>query len=227
MLAFSDLAFIMAAEDIQEKQEVQEQMNGEVENKEEVKEDEVIESKSSAELQLVTDSLVPAVTIRLPAPQNSKTLPKPPADVSFSTFVVYPQPNETLQDLRAALNEWAGGYWLGPYSFRIPAPSSTDGERGQVLGTGKENVEIREGEKLSDWLEVGDVFGHIEGKGERVLDVVRGKCSHSLILLLSIRTLLRVRCPSTNHSPERVHPPDRNNCRPCVQHRTQRRHVLV
>lgn len=155
------------------------------------------------------DSLVPAVTIRLPAPQNAKTLPKPPADVSFSKFVVYPQASETLQDLRAALNEWAGGYWLGPYSFRIPASGSTSGERGAVLGKGKENVEIREGEKLSDWLEVGDVFSHVEGKGERILDVVRGEfcAAGAAVYLLAYRTILRVGRAAADYSSERVHAP--------------------
>ena len=50
--------------------------------------------------------------------------------------------------------------------------------RGKLLGKGKEGIEVREGERLSDWFEVGEVFGHLEGKDdERVLVVQRGEFS--------------------------------------------------
>lgn len=42
-----------------------------------------------------------------------------------------------------------------------------------MLGKGKDGVVVREGGRLSEWLEVGDVFGHEDG-GERVLEVLRG-----------------------------------------------------
>ena len=46
------------------------------------------------------------------------------------------------------------------------------------MGKGKEGIEVREGERLSDWFEVGEVFGHLEGKDdERVLVVQRGEFS--------------------------------------------------
>jgi protein TIF31 len=98
-----------------------------------------------------------------------------------STFIIHPQPTETIQDIRAALLEWTGGYWLGPYSLRIPvkggkSSAAENEQRGKLLGKGKEGVEIREGEKLSDWFEVGEVFAHLDGKeDERVLVVQRGE----------------------------------------------------
>ena len=54
--------------------------------------------------------------------------------------------------------------------------------RGKLLGKGKEGIEVREGERLSDWFEVGEVFGHLEGKDdERVLVVQRGESPSTLI----------------------------------------------
>ena len=136
------------------------------------------------------DEKVKPVTIRLPTPTYAQTLPKTGGDKKQptpSTFIIHPQPSETIQDIRAILVEWTGGYWLGPYSLRIPpskksATSNNDKQedvdttRGRLLGKGKEGVEIREGEKLSDWFEMGEVFGHLEGKDdERVLIVQRGQ----------------------------------------------------
>lgn len=90
------------------------------------------------------------------------------------------------------LVEWTGGYWLGPYSLRIPGKSAGKGEkaeeaegRGRLLGKGKEGVEIREGERLSDWVEMGEVFGHLEGSDEeRVLIVQRGQSGRSFFFRL-------------------------------------------
>jgi protein TIF31 len=82
-----------------------------------------------------------------------------------TTFTIHPQPSETIQDVRAAIAEWSGGYWLGPYSLRIPTSEDGEkpsGDRGKLLGTAKEGMEIREGEKLSDWLEVSEVFAHLD-----------------------------------------------------------------
>jgi protein TIF31 len=68
------------------------------------------------------------------------------------------------------VNEWVGGYWLGPYSLRIPKgkgrKSSQEGEQ--------EAAQVGEGDRLSEWLEVGDVFAGFEDNEERVLEVVRG-----------------------------------------------------
>lgn len=47
-------------------------------------------------------------------------------------------------------------------------------ERGKSLGKGRDGAEVREGERLSEWLEVGDVFGHLGEGEERVLEVVKG-----------------------------------------------------
>lgn len=123
---------------------------------------------------------VKPVTIRLPTPNYPQTLPKSGDNKTNtpSTFIMHPQPTETIQDIRATLLEWIGGYWLGPYSLRIPRSGggkTTSEEKGRLLGTGKEGVEIREGEKLSDWIEIGEVFSHLEGQdnAERVLVVQR------------------------------------------------------
>jgi len=66
------------------------------------------------------------------------------------------------------------GYWLGPFSFRLPV--SKGATRGDVVNKGREALEIKLGEKLSDFIEVGEVFGG-EGRedGEKVLEVVRGE----------------------------------------------------
>jgi protein TIF31 len=89
-----------------------------------------------------------------------------------------PQPHETVQELKLAINEWVGGYWLGPYSLRIPVAKenvNSDGGPTPVLGKNKEGVEVRAGEKLSEWIEVGDVFAHVEEDGERLLEVAMGE----------------------------------------------------
>ena len=135
---------------------------------------------------------VKPVIIRLPTPSYPQTLPKTGEKKQTptpSTFVIHPQPGETIQDIRATLLEWTGGYWLGPYSLRIPRAKKSGSKdekdqdlagRGRLLGKGKEGVEIREGEKLSDWFEMGEVFGHLEGTDvERVLVVQRGESGSS------------------------------------------------
>ena len=109
---------------------------------------------------------VKPVTVRLPSPSYSQTLPKS-ADGKTptpSTFIIHPQPSENIQDIRAILAEWTGGYWLGPYSLRLAGSSKDSDGRGKLIGVGKEGTEIREGERLSDWLEIGEVFAHLEGQ---------------------------------------------------------------
>lgn len=123
--------------------------------------------------------VVTPITIQLPQPTYAQTLPRFQSESESkptpSTFIIHPQPGETIQDIRATLQEWVGGYWLGPYSLRIPGKEKEDG-RGKLLRKGKEGVEVREGEKLSDWLAIEEVFEHLEpGKGERELVVQRGK----------------------------------------------------
>ncbi|KAK4689464.1 protein TIF31, partial [Tremellales sp. Uapishka_1] len=113
------------------------------------------------------------VVVRLPTPSNSRTLPKPVVPESYASLTLLPQASETIQDLKLAINEWVGGYWLGPYSLRFPIKNKSATGRGEVLGKGRDGIEIREGEKLSEWLEVGDVFGHCESGAERILEVVR------------------------------------------------------
>ncbi|KAJ9099776.1 hypothetical protein QFC21_003774 [Naganishia friedmannii] len=113
----------------------------------------------------------PPVTIRLPAPTCSQTLPRAADGKSPtpSTFLIHPQPGETIQDIRAVLAEWTGGYWLGPYSLRlkpaVEAEKEQDG-RGKVVGVGKEGTEIRQGERLSDWLELSEVFAHLDSSSD-------------------------------------------------------------
>ena len=103
-------------------------------------------------------------------------------------LTLLPQPHETIQELKLAITDWIGGYWLGPYALRIPRQvkrskiTPFDGEHGNALKTednvlskGKDGIVIREGERLSEWLEVGDVFRHVQDGTERVLEVVRGE----------------------------------------------------
>lgn len=139
----------------------------------------------------MTDSAAPQVIVRLPSPTNSRTLPK--STQTLTTLALLPQPQETIQELKLAINDWIGGYWLGPYSLRIPAGASAPGH---LLSRGKDGVEVRAGEKLSDWMEVGDVFSWAEEGDERVLEVVRGRCTAWIRLrrleqLLTCRTLQR------------------------------------
>jgi protein TIF31 len=113
---------------------------------------------------------VPAVIVRLPKPNTARTLPKPTGDESYSQLTLLSQPSETVQELKLAVSEWVGGYWLGPYSLRLP------GQTAEALSQSREGVDIRAGEKLSEWLEVGDVFAHLaEGDDERALEVVMGR----------------------------------------------------
>lgn len=117
--------------------------------------------------------IVRPVLIRLPAPTHPRTLPKPKAD--YSTLTLLPQPHETIQELKLAVNESLGGYWIGPYALRIPlstAKMNGHVEKERVKGDVK--VEIRAGERLSEWAEVGDVFGDFGEDEERVLEVARG-----------------------------------------------------
>ena len=66
------------------------------------------------------------------------------------------------------------GYWLGPFSFRLPVTEGAS--KGDVVNKGREALEVRLGEKLSDFIEVGEVFGG-EGReqADKVLEVVRGQ----------------------------------------------------
>lgn len=125
-----------------------------------------------------SSSPVAQVTIHLPSPTHARTLPKRTPAESYISLAVLPQPHETVQELKLAINEWVGGYWLGPYSLRLPMPKGAvngDGP-GALLGKGKDGAEVRAGEKLSEWMEVGDVFAHAGEGDERVLEVVRGGC---------------------------------------------------
>lgn len=59
--------------------------------------------------------------------------------------------------------------------------------KGDLVNKGRENLEIRLGEKLSDFVELGEVFGAAEKGAERVLEVVRGA---SLVLPSAARALV-------------------------------------
>lgn len=69
------------------------------------------------------------------------------------------------------MSEWVGGYWLGPHSLRLP------GKGDDVLSVSKDGIEIRAGDKLSEFLEVGDVFAHLPEDGDRALEVVNGEAA--------------------------------------------------
>lgn len=117
-------------------------------------------------------TVVPPIVVNLPKPTHSRTLPTPQGEESFSSLTLISQPAETVQELKLAVSEWLGGYWLGPYSLRLP------GSAGETLSQSKDGIDVRAGEKLSEWLEVGDVFAHLpEGEGERVLEVFKGASS--------------------------------------------------
>lgn len=134
----------------------------------------------------VLTATVSPVVIRLPQPTSARTLPKPTdEETSYSKLSLYSQPSETVQELKLAVSEWVGGYWLGPYSLRLP------GSNTEALSQSKDGVDVRAGEKLSEWLEVGDVFAHIESEAERELEVVKGKA------LTSAGTHLQSHTPRT------------------------------
>nr|XP_019049560.1 protein TIF31 [Kwoniella bestiolae CBS 10118]OCF28490.1 protein TIF31 [Kwoniella bestiolae CBS 10118] len=116
---------------------------------------------------------LPPVTIRFPSPTCSRTVPKPKeSSESRDQLTIYPQPSETMQDIKLLINDWVGAYWLGPYSLRLPFVKGDDG-RGKVFTKKEDLSEIRAGEKLNEWLEVQDAFAHLEEDSERVLEVVR------------------------------------------------------
>ncbi|WRT64420.1 uncharacterized protein IL334_001352 [Kwoniella shivajii] len=116
---------------------------------------------------------LPPVTIRFPSPTCSRTIPKPKdSSEAQDRLTIYPQPSETMQDLKLLINDWVGAYWLGPYSLRLPFVKGDDG-RGKVFSKKQDLSEIRAGEKLNEWLEVQDAFAHLEEDGERLLEVVK------------------------------------------------------
>lgn len=135
---------------------------------------------------------VTPILVRLPSPSHSRTLPAAQgkdAKDAYTSLTLIPQPHESVQELKLAINEWIGGYWLGPYSLRIPKSRQMNGhaEEGSsssssdvLFAKAKEGIEIRAGEKLSEWLEVGDLFSHLKDGEERVLEVVRGESGEAL-----------------------------------------------
>ncbi|WVQ97281.1 hypothetical protein IAU59_004392 [Kwoniella sp. CBS 9459] len=118
---------------------------------------------------------IPPVTIRIPKPACARTVPKPKeASEPRDRLTIYPQPNETMQDLKLLINDWVGAYWLGPYSLRLPFVKSEEEDgRGQVFSKKQDLTEVRAGEKLNDWLEVQDAFAHLGEDAERVLEIVK------------------------------------------------------
>jgi protein TIF31 len=101
-------------------------------------------------------------------------LPKRTPVEDYSSFTLYPQSHETIQELKLAVNEWVGGYWLGPYALRLPKTSKANGTA-TAEEAGKEGPSVKEGESLSEYLEVAEVFAGFEG--ERILEVVKGGSS--------------------------------------------------
>ena len=106
---------------------------------------------------------VPPLTIRVPAPAHGRTLPKRTPAEDYSNFQIYAQNHESIQDLKLTLNEWVGGYWLGPYALRLPRDSSASTEEGGMA---------KEGQSLSDYLEISEVFG--PNDQSRVLEIAKG-----------------------------------------------------
>lgn len=118
---------------------------------------------------------VPPVIIQIVSPTSSRALPK--TSEPLNTLTLLPQSHETVQELKLAVNEWVGGYWLGPYSLRIPkGKGKKETSESQSKASSKDGVQVAqtgEGDRLSEWLEVGDVFAGYEEADERVLEVVR------------------------------------------------------
>lgn len=118
------------------------------------------------------------VTIRLPAPTNSTALipvltPEGKKAPPPSSLTVQISSADIVQELRLQVQDSPAGYWLGPFSFRLPVG---EGEtKGQLVNKGRDNLEVRLGDKLSDFYELGEVFGG-EGREdkERVLEVHPG-----------------------------------------------------
>ncbi|WVQ76963.1 hypothetical protein IAR50_006642 [Cryptococcus sp. DSM 104548] len=113
----------------------------------------------------------PAVVVRIPSPVCPRTVPKQDG-APTDRITLYPQPGETIQDIKLLINDWVGAYWLGPYSLRLPFVKGEDG-KGQVYTKKKDFSEVRAGEKLNEWLEVADAFEHVAEGEERVLEAVR------------------------------------------------------
>ncbi|GMK54172.1 hypothetical protein CspeluHIS016_0107580 [Cutaneotrichosporon spelunceum] len=126
---------------------------------------------------------LPPIAVNLPTPKNARTLPTPQEGESFSKLSLYSQPSETVQEIKLAVGEWVGGYWLGPHSLRLP------GKGDEVLSTSKDGIEIRAGDKLSEFVELSDVFAHLPEDGERVLDVVNEPYSESTARHAVVRLL--------------------------------------
>jgi protein TIF31 len=91
--------------------------------------------------------------------------------VDYSIFETEAQNQESIQDLKMILNESVSGYWLGPYSLRLPR--ETKGSDDKVERTAEDGMP-KEGQTLSEYLELGEVFGTNEQP--RVLEVAKGEC---------------------------------------------------
>ncbi|WVO16806.1 hypothetical protein L204_104492 [Cryptococcus depauperatus] len=96
------------------------------------------------------------VTVRIPSPTTECTVPPS----TPNTITLFPSDSETIQDIKLLINDWHGAYWLGPYSLRLP-----------VIDGAETNAEaqIRPGEKLNEWAEIGQVFSNYN---ERILEAV-------------------------------------------------------
>ncbi|OCF70827.1 protein TIF31 [Kwoniella mangroviensis CBS 8886] len=116
---------------------------------------------------------LPPLAIRFPTPTCPRTVPKPKdSSEPRDRLTIFPQPTETMQDIKLLINDWVGAYWLGPYSLRLPFVKGDDG-RGKIFIKKEDLSEIRAGERLNEWLEIQDAFAHLEEDGERVLEVVK------------------------------------------------------
>ena len=124
--------------------------------------------------------LASPVEIRIVRPTHTRTLPHRPDSNVFQTLTLLPQTHETIQELKLAVNEYVGGYWLGPYSLRVPAGEARKVGAAESASKPQDGVaDIKEGDKLSDWLEVGHVFDGYAATDKRVLEVHRGELRSS------------------------------------------------
>ncbi|KIR50673.1 protein TIF31 [Cryptococcus gattii Ru294] len=154
-------------------------------------EEQQLQQQLDEQQQLEEQQQLPPVTIRIPSPTCARTVPRPKDSTEpLDSITLYPQPQETIQDIKLLINDWVGAYWLGPYSLQLPFVKGEDG-RGKIYSKKKDFSEVRAGEKLNEWLEVQDAFEHLQEGEERVLEAVRepyGELSarQSIIRLLEL-----------------------------------------
>ncbi|WVQ82466.1 hypothetical protein IAT38_004595 [Cryptococcus sp. DSM 104549] len=165
--------------------EEQPQLNGDHEQEQQ---DGELQAQEPEQVQL------PSLTIRFPKPTCGRTVPKAKDAEPLDSITFTPQPTDSVQEIKLQVNDWVGAYWLGPYSLRLPFVKGEDG-RGKLYAKKKDFSEVRAGEKLNEWMELGEAFEHLEEGEERVLEAVREPYGE-FSARQSVLRLLELICPS-------------------------------